>query len=472
MMRIFADDAGFRPSPARRWAVRIALAVLLLAGVAIGRSAAQGANPFLQEGAVIDDIVAVVDGNLVLRSDVQLMMAQLMSQQQFQSVDPQQLQSQVIQRLIDREVLLVHAKNDTTVTVSDDRVTQALDRQINNMVQQLGSEQALTEQFGKSIVQIRNDYRSQIRDQLLASQYEQTRRQKIRITPSEVKSWFEQIPQDSLPTIPTTVRVAHIVRYPEVEQSARNEAREVITSVRDSIVSDRASFEEMARQYSEDPGSASSGGRFENFNINELVPEFGAVASRLEPGSVSQVFETDYGFHIMRLNDKVGDLIDFNHILIRIDQNRTDATEARRLLRTLRDSLQHTDVPFERLAKDYSEDPASNTRGGFVTGQSGGRDLPLSQLGGSWQATLDTMDVGEISAPAEVELQNGRTAWHIVWLQRRTPSHVANLQDDYERIQQLALQNKQQRVLQEWYDRLRRDVYINVKVSDERLSSR
>lgn len=423
---------------------------------------------------MLDEIVAVVEGNLVLRSDLQMMMAQVLSQnQQLQGVNQQQLQGRVVEQLINQEVVLVHARNDTTVTVSDDRVDQVLDQRINQLVQRLGSEQALTERFGKSIVQIRNDYRSQIRDQLLAQQFQQQKMQEIRMTPSEVRTWFEQIPRDSLPEIPTTVRVAHIVRYPEVEESARDEARALISSIRDSIVSGEATFEAMAREYSEDPGSASSGGRFESFNINELVPEFGAVASRLDTGQVSQVFETDYGFHVMRLNDKVGDIIDFNHILIEIDENRTDASGARELLRTLRDSLRNSDVPFERLAQEYSEDPNSNTRGGFVTDpQTGSRDLPISQLGSSWQSTLDTMEVGEISAPAEVELQNGRTAWHIVWLQRRTPSHVANLQDDYERIQQIALEDKRQRELQEWYSRLREDVYINVKIPETRLSSR
>lgn len=456
-----------------RVGVRAFLLVSLIGVLGAGSVFAQQSGSLLQQGTVIDEIVAVVDGNLILRSELQMMMAQVMRQQQFQNVNRNQLRRQVLERLIDQEVVLIHAQNDTTVTVSDERVDQALDQRIDQLAQQLGGENAIVEQFGKSIVQIRNDYRSQIRQQLLVQQMEQTKMQEIRITPSEVRSWFEQIPKDSLPRIPETVRVAHIVRYPEVEASAREDARARLEAIRDSIVNGGASFEAMARQHSEDPGSASRGGRFENFNINELVPEFGAKAAQLDTGEVSNVFETSYGFHIMRLNDKVGDIIDFNHILIRVDENQTDATAARRTLRMLRDSLQNTDVPFERLAKEFSEDPESKKRGGFVTDpQTGSRDLPVSQLSSSWQSTLDTMQVGEISAPAQVELQNGRTAWHIVWLQRRSPSHIANLQDDYERIQQLALQSKRQREIQQWYNRLREDVYVDIKLSDDQLSAR
>jgi peptidyl-prolyl cis-trans isomerase SurA len=445
--------------------------LILSLGLSVGtvsEARAQGFNNF-QEGTVLDEIVAIVDDQLILRSDLQMMMAQVARGQEVPPAMRGQLESRILQQLINQEVMLVHAKRDTNITVSSERVDQMLDQQINRLARQVGGESQLEQQYGKSVVQIRNDYRSQVRDQLLSQRLYQTKQREIQITPSEVREWFERIPQDSLPTIPKTVRVAHVVRYPDTRPEASQEAREVISSIRDSILTG-ADFEEMARRHSEDQGSASDGGRFENFNLNDLVPEMGAVASQLEPGEVSQVFETQFGFHIMRLNQKRGDIIDFNHILIRIDESRTDAEGAIEYLRTLRDSVVNENVPFERLARRHSEDEQSAQRGGYVSDpNSGNRDLPLEQLGSSWQSTLDTMEVGEISQPAQVELRNGEQAWHIVWLQKRTPAHQANLQDDYGRIRRLALNEKQQREMQKWLRQLRKDVYISIK--DESLAA-
>lgn len=425
----------------------------------------------IQEGTVLDEIVAVVDGQLILRSDMQMMMAQVAQGQQVPPSMRPQLESRVLQQLINQEVMLVHAKRDTNITVSDERVDQALDQQINRLAQQVGGESQLEQQYGKSVVQIRNDYRGQVRDQMLSQQLYQTKQQDITITPSEVRQWFERIPQDSLPTIPNTVRVAHIVRYPDTDPQAREQARERISSIRDSIQAG-ADFEELARRHSDDQGSASQGGHFENFNLNDLVSEMGAVASQLEPGEISQVFETEFGFHIMRLNQRRGDVIDFNHILIRIDENQTANPEPTiEFLNALRDSVINHDVPFEVLARRHSEDENSARRGGYVSDpNSGNRDLPVEQLGPTWQSTLDTIEVGEISEPAEVELLNGDQAWHIVWLQQRTPAHRANLQDDYARIRRLALQEKQQREMQKWLRQLQEDVYISIK--DENLATR
>lgn len=419
----------------------------------------------VESGTVLDEIVAVVDGNLILRSDLDLMLAQVTQGRQLPPAQAPQIKGQVLQQLINQEVMLIHAKQDTTIQVSDEEVDKQLEQQIQQLAGRLGGTEQLEQQYGKSIVEIKNEYQGQIRDQLLSQRFLQRKRQQISITPSEVKTWFNRIPQDSLPTIPKTVRVAHIVRYPETDPAARKEAQELINSIRDSVL-EGASFEELAKKHSEGP-AASTGGHYQNFNVNELVPELGAVASQLEEGDVSQVFESQFGFHIMRLNQKRGDIVDFNNILIRVNQERTISDEVVARLRALRDSVVNSNASFEKLAKEYSEEPNSAQRGGYVTNPATGeRDLPIEQLGSSWQSTLDTMEVGEVSKPTKVQLmQSGQEAWHIVLLQKRAPAHVANLQDDYQRIYRLALQQKQQREIQQWITKLREDIYINVKDS-------
>jgi peptidyl-prolyl cis-trans isomerase SurA len=370
--------------------------------------------------------------------------------------------------LITQQVLVEHAKRDTTVTITPDEVNEALDQRTDALVQQVGSEEDVMQLYGKSLAQIREDYRKQVRNQLLAQTLQRRKYFEVRITPQETRQWFEQIPADSIPEVPELVRLAHVVRFPEVDKSARTEARAQIDAIRDSIATGAATIENMAQRYSADPGSAQRGGRYQRVNIRDLVAEFGAVASRLEPGELSTVFETQFGFHVMRLNERLGDVVDFNHVLIRIDQSRTDPTEALATLEMVRDSVVTGGASFALLAKEFSEDEVTAARGGnVVVPQTGDRDLRYEALNPTWHATIDTLTVGEISEPAPVELLDGRRAYHIVRLQKRTPAHVMALGQDYPLIEEFALQEKRQRVMDEWVRELRDSVYVSIK--DEAL---
>ncbi|NBC16531.1 MAG: peptidylprolyl isomerase [Bacteroidetes bacterium] len=423
-----------------------------------------------QDGNVIDEIVAVVDGKIILRSDVDGYVLGLTQQQGMTYSD--QLWMDALNQLVDQEVLTIHARRDTTIQITDDQVDQALDQRIRQLTSQVGSESRLEEIYGKSIVQIKADLRKDFRDRLLAEQIRGRKMNNVRITPTEVERWFEQFPTDSLPTLPTTVRVAHIVRYPKASDQARQEALEIITSIRDSVVTGTTSLEEMARRFSDDTGSASDGGRISDIQLNELVPEFAAIASRLPIGEVSEPFETTFGFHILRVNERRGDEVDFNHVLIRVDESQADPTEAIEYLSAVRDSILTQEIPFELMARRNSEEEASAEVGGRVLDpQTRERDLFLSALGPSWQSTLDTMEVGEISKPAEAELLDGSRAYHIVKLQKWAPEHRVSLEQDYQFIKERALQDKQARVLREWIDRLREDVYIELRGKARRLSS-
>ncbi|MDX1530970.1 MAG: peptidylprolyl isomerase, partial [Rhodothermales bacterium] len=236
----------------------------------------------------------------------------------------------------------------------------------------------------------------------------------------------------------------------------------MIQTVRDSIEAG-APIEDLARRYSDDPGSAQRGGRYAEADLRELVPEFAAVAARLEPGQLSQPFQTEFGYHVMRLNARRGNLVDFNHVLIRIDLDRTDDSEALEVLEAVRDSVL-AGASFAALARTFSEDEESAARGGNVTvPQTGSRDLRFEALNPSWQATLDTLEVGEVSAPTEVQLLDGRRAYHIALLQKRTPPHPLSLQTDFPLIEEFALQEKRQRELAAWVDELREGVYVDLK---------
>lgn len=419
---------------------------------------------------VIDEIAAVVGNSIILRSDVSGVTLSYVQQQQL-DYSPE-LWSQALDDLISQKVVAYHADIDTTIIVTDEQITQAIDRRIAALSSQAGGEERLEEAYGKPVYEIKEELRGDFRDQILADQLRSRKLQQIRITPTEVDRWFSKFPADSLPVLPETVRLAHIVRYPVITPEGRRDAEDIIARLRDSVNVGSYTFEMAAESFSEDPGSANNGGRYTDIPLSQYAPEFAAMASRMSetPGVVSPVFETEFGLHILRVNQRRGDVVDLNHILIKFDESKADASGAIALLETVRDSLL-SGVPFAQLAQRHSQERTSSTNGGRVVDpRSQQRDLPLEALGPTWQSTLDTLEVGEVSEPAPVNLLDGRRAYHIVKLQQRVPEHTIGLERDYERIEQLALQDKQQRMIAEWVQTLRREVYVDVRIQEPPLS--
>lgn len=423
------------------------------------------------QSRTLDRIAAVVGDDIILTSEVDQLVRQQTQRQQRSYTEELWMRS--LQDLIDQKLLAEKARRDTTLTVSAQQVSQGLDRRIDQMANRAGGRDQLEKVYGQSILEIKEQFRSDFRSQLLAQRLRQRRMQKIDITPSEVRQWFEEIPTDSLPNLPKTVRLSQIVRYPKPSDAALAEAESLITSIRDSIVDSGASFEAMARQFSDDGGTASSGGALGRVNLDQLVPEFAAVASRTPVGQISQVFynESQEGYHVLRVNEESGNTVDLNHILIRAESEDSGAERAKSFLRTVRDSIVNHDQPFEVMARRHSEEQRSSENGGRVTDpQSGTRDLVLDALNPSWRRTIRNLEIDEISQPAEVQLLNGDQAFHIVRLDDRTPAHRASLEEDYERIRQLALQDKRNRRMREWIDELRDEVYVEVRVSEDDLA--
>ena len=426
----------------------------------------------LAQQKTIDRIAAVIGDEIILTSEVDQLVRQQTQRGQMSYSDELWMQS--LQDLVDQKILAEKARRDTTLTLSEQQVSSQLDARVEQMAQRAGGEKKLEKIYGKSILEIKETFRTDFRSQLLAQRLRQRRMQKINITPSEVRQWFEEIPTDSLPDLPKTVRLSQIVRYPKPTDKAKQEAQQLISTIRDSIVNGGASFAAMAQQFSDDSGTASAGGTLGDVNLDQLVPEFSAVATRTPIGEVSQAFynESQEGYHILRVNSKSGNTVNLDHILIKVGPGGTNVQRIKNRLSSIRDSILHHDAPFELMARRYSEEDRSAENGGRVTDpQSGTRDLVLDALNPSWRRTIKDLEEGEISKPAEVKLLNGDQAYHIVRLDRRTPAHQANLEMDYERIRRLALQDKRNRKMREWIDDLRDEVYVDIRVSKDDLSA-
>lgn len=420
----------------------------------------------------VDKIVAVVNDHIILKSDVdQRVMEYLMQvrQQSRSNINfSEDMWYSMLKDMVNRYVMLDQARQDSIV-VSDEQVNQAIDQRINQFMQQLGSEAALERQLGKSLVQIRAEMRESYREEMIVQQFRQQKRNQITITRPEVKEYFEDIPKDSLPVIPEQVAVSQIVAIPPPLEDARKEAFELASQLRDSIINHDKTIEELARKYSDGP-SAPNGGKLPEVPLSDLVPEYSAAASALEPGEISEVVETSFGFHVIRLNRRSGDQIDTNHILIKVDEENYDDQAAIDKLKQLRDSvLTNKDVTFAELAREHSEDPNTAPQGGRILNpQTGERLLALDQLDPAlYRIVLLLEEEGDISEPRQFNIGSGnntKKAFRIVRLDRQIPEHVANFKQDYERIKQAALQEKQYREIQKMLSQLKDEMYIEYKI--------
>lgn len=415
-----------------------------------------------QEQKVVDEIVALVDKDIVLRSDVNGLIFNLLQQRNLQYQEG--MFDEALDNLISQKVLATQAKRDTNFTIAPEEADLLLQQRIDQLSSQMGGQAQLEKAYGKSVLEIRRDLRDDFLDQVYAERFQQAKIGKIRISPTEVQEWFARIPADSLPLVPEAVRISHIVKFPKPTQEARDDARFILSTIRDSIVTKGGSFEDLARAFSNDPGSASNGGRYAGTRISIFVPEFAAVASRIPINEVSDIFETQYGLHILKVTDRKGDIVDLNQILIEFDRDKFDPSEAIEELSVLRDSVLTKGAKFSLLARQHSAEETTAADGGRVSDpRTGDRLLMTEGLGPLWRSTILPLEPGDISEPTEVKLLDNRPAYHIVLLHERIPAHTVSLATDYALISNYALQEKQQIEFEKWLNELRKDVYIQIR---------
>ncbi len=424
---------------------------------------------FAQNGQVSDRIVAIVNDRIILKSDVDSEVQNYLRQARVegQSVNfSEDLWYSALQSMVDNYVLLQKAQIDSVV-VSDEQVNRMMDQRIQQLVRQAGSEQALENAFGQSLVEIRAEFRDQFRDQLTAQRVQQTKIQEISITRPEVQEFFNQIPHDQIPIIPEQVAISQIVAIPPALDDAREAAYQEALALRDSVTTGGKNFEEMARKYSDGP-TGSRGGLLPLMPLDDLVANYSAAASALQPGEISEVVETQFGFHVIRLNRRVGDEIETNHILIEVGEESLDEDAAINKLEALKDSVLNDQATFAELARRHSEDEQTAPLGGKIYDQqTGARLIPLDQLEPAlYRIVLLLDEEGQISEPKSYNPNNPNVnrAFRIVRLDQQVPQHRANLDDDYDRIRQNALQRKQTRIMSQWIDDLREEVYVEFKI--------
>ncbi len=409
-------------------------------------------------GEVIDQVVAVVGGYKVLRSDVE---AQYLQYQQQGIAETALSKCQVFEDLMFEKLLLNQAEIDSII-ISDEQVESEMDRRLSMLEAQIGGIQKLEEFYGQSIVEIKEEMRSSMKSQLTAQRMQGEVVGEVEVTPGEVRRFYKDIPRDSLPLINSEVEVAQIVKFPEVREEAKTDAIEELRQIKERIANG-SKFSTMAILYSEDPGSSKNGGLYEGVKRGQFVKEFEGVAFALEPGEVSDVFETQFGYHVCQLEAKRGQEIDVRHILIVPKISPEDLQEAQNFLDSLKVIINDQILSFEEAAMEYSDDTDTKNNGGLlVNPATADTKFEISELDRSVYFTIEEVNVGEIAGPINYQTPNGKQGVRLVQLISRSEPHRANLKDDYQRLQMMATGKKQQEITTDWVSDRLDDTYVRV----------
>lgn len=408
---------------------------------------------FSQPPVIADKIVGIVDDKIVLYSDIENQIQQY--EQQYKQQVPDAFRCQLLDQILTQKLMLTQALLDS-VEISDDEVNAELDKKIRYYSNLLGGQDELEKYYGKSIIELKDQFIPQIREQLLAQREQQGILTDIKVSPTEVKNYFASIPADSLPYYNSEVQLGEIIIYPKVNPEIKQYAFDQITELRNRVVIKGENFSNLAKASSQDPGSADDGGELGFRSRGELDPVFEAAAFALKnPGDVSDVIESSFGYHIIQLIERRGERVNVRHILIIPAITSADLVKASKLADSVRNEIFSGKLSFANAVNKFSMDDDSKNNGGiimnpqtstpyFETSALGDYDKTIVQL-------IADLKPGEISQPKVfTNVTNGKKGYRIIWLKTESAPHKANLKDDYDKIQAMALQHKQQEALTEW----------------------
>jgi peptidyl-prolyl cis-trans isomerase SurA len=411
---------------------------------------------------VIDRILAVVGEEIILESD-------LNNQYNYLKINGQKddgnLRCQVLDQLIVSKLLLDKAQQDSII-ISDEQVESEITRRVQYTISNLGNEKRFEEIYGKSVAQFRQDVRPDIKNELLIDRMRGMLISEQGVTPREVKQFYNSLNKDSLGYLPAEVQLNHIVIIPPFDGESKREAREYLEDVRKEILEEDKDFGFMAIEHSEGP-SAPRGGHLGEIRRGQMVPEFEEMIYSMREGEVSEVFETDFGFHIAKVHKIKGQVVDGSHIL-RIPKRSANADSiAMDSLRKVLELVATDSLTFEQAAIRYSMDRGTKDCGGCISDpQTGELRISLDKLDPDLYFKIEEMKEGEISDPLEYEMPDGTNAFHVLYLKRKVPPHVPNLRDDYKKIQQAALQLKQAEKFEGWLESAKKNIYIDIKPNE------
>ncbi|MEO7140529.1 MAG: peptidylprolyl isomerase [Ferruginibacter sp.] len=405
---------------------------------------------FAQPARVVaDKIIAVVGDKIILKSDID---NSIIDMQRQQIAIPENAHCLLLEQAMGIKALVLQAEKDS-LPVTDEEIEVDIDNRIRYFIGQYGSKEELETVAGKSIYQLKEDFKTGFREQKLAAAMRNKVIENVKITPNEVKKYYETIPVDSLVYYESEVEIGQIVVYPKATKEAEEYAKEQLAGYKKDIESGKKDFKTLAAAYSEDPGSKDRGGQYEiNRNQKDMDPAWMSKALTLKEGQISNPFKTKFGYHIIQLVSRSGDDAVVRHIL-RIPQVTDYETKTSvDRLDSVRAKLITGTIDFGTAVSKYSEDDGSKFTAGMLQGKDGSF-LTIDQLDQNMVAMLGKLKLGEYSQPTEYVDDRGKKAVRVVYLKTKTEPHRENMKDDYSRVAARALEEKKEDALEKWFDK-------------------
>jgi peptidyl-prolyl cis-trans isomerase SurA len=350
------------------------------------------------------------------------------------------------------------------LTITDDEIDALLDNRIRYFINEYGSQDVLEQIAGKTVYQLKEDLRQPFIERQLADKMQNKILENVKITPTEVKAFYDKTPQDSLPFFESQLEIAQIVIYPKANKDVQAYITNQLNDLRQQALSGKKKFGDLAKIYSQDPGSKDNGGQY-SINRNDKIwdPVFLAAAFKLKEGEISPVIQTKFGLHIIQMVSRAGDDAVVRHILIIPSVTNAEITDAKQKMDSVRSSIIAGTISFNESVQKYSEDDATKYNAGrFSSPIDGSTSVTIDQLDKNIVPLLKDLKVGGISQPVSYTDDRGKTAVRIVYLVHETQPHRENLKDDYDRVAQQALGEKKQQVLETWFKQHIPDFYIDI----------
>ena len=434
----------------------------ILKGVAVFLFAAASVSASAQKysGGIVDKTVAVVGNEVIMISDIESEVQ--MMQYNYGMQSDRKARCELLENMMSSKLFPMQARVDSLV-VNNDMVESELSNRIDMLRTNLGGDEAVEKQFGKSIYKLRQEWRSDLEDQTLTQQMQQELARKIpELTPYDVQKYVDSTDPEDLPMVPKKYQLSQICIYPDRE-AANIAVKERLLAIRERIINGEK-FSTLARIYSQDPGSARKGGELGMASKSIFWPVFSDAAMSLKPGVVSQIVETPDGFHIIEVLEKKGDMFNARHILLKPEYTADDRTKAFHVLDSLKTELNNEAVTFSLAARFYSEDPATRTNGGQMADpNTGSAYFEIDQLKPQDYAAIVDLKEGEISDPVESldnEGRDGNTVYKIIKVDKIIPSHAATFSKDYTLLLENARQELQMKAINDFIDSKIESTYI------------
>jgi len=405
-----------------------------------------GFKAWSQQEQVIDEVVAVVGANYVLQSDIEAQYIQFRMQGGI--TDARATRCQILEDLLFQKLMLNQAELDS-VEVTDDQIEQTMDARFRYYIQQFGSQEKLEQFYKKSLIQIRDEFRVLVKEQLMVDEVQQGIVKDLKVTPSEVRAFFNSLPADSIPMLDTEYEILQIVKEPAISKEELDATRDRLKSLRDRIIKGE-SFSTLAVLYSEDPGSSKKGGEIGLTGRGQLYPEYEAAAFGLKKGEVSDIIKSKAGYHIIQLIERRGEQINTRHILLMPKISDSDIQNASKLLDSIAGMVREKKMTFEDAAIKYSDDPGK-INGAYLINEATGNNRFLSnQLDPKIFYSIEKLEPGDITRPIAMINDESKQTLNLYMLKSRSQPHKANLKDDYSTIQEWALNKKRGDTINKW----------------------